>query len=443
MSGQVKVQMQQQDGQEQAETHVRWRLAGMMALVYMVQGSWWPLVAVHLQDLGVSGRALGWIFATYSIAHVAAPLAAGQLADRLMPTQRLLALIYLIGTGLLAFAALGPTARPELLFVLFLVYWLLTAPTYALVNSLSFRNLPNPTQQFGSVRLCGTIGWMVVGWLVSALLTWRGSTRIGQGTYEAFWVAAACSGVFALYALRLPNTPPLATGHRRGIDLREAKELLRKPAVATFLVAAFCVSLSTPFVYQTVPAYLQTLGLPRPWISTAMTLGQVLEIASLAAFPWLVRRFGHRWTMAIGIGAWLLYYGILASHPPLVLALMALPFNGVAIACFIVAGQMFLDGHAPAQHRASAQGLHAMITSGLGAFLGSVLAGEVVALNGGVGPGVFLLPCLTNAAAFLILVRGFGRKRAFGAVAPDVPAPKTSRSAALSAPMKLSPGSSD
>lgn len=423
---------------------VRWRLAGMMALIYMVQGSWWPLLAVHLQDLGVSGRGLGWIFATYSIACVAAPLAAGQLADRLMPTQRLLALIYAIGTGLLAFIALGPTRSPVLLFGLFLIYWLVTAPTYALANSLSFRNLPNPTQQFGSIRLCGTIGWMTVGWLVSGLLTFRGSTRVGQGTYEAFWAAASFSAVFAIYCLRLPNTPPLAIGEQRGIDFRDALELVRKPAVAIFLVAAFCVSLSTPFVYQTVPAYLQTLGLPRAWIATAMTLGQVLEIASLAMFPWLLRRLGQRWTMAVGVAAWLLYYGILASQPPLVLALLALPLNGVAIACFIVAGQMFLDGHAPAHHRASAQGLHAMITSGIGSFFGNLLAGEIVSLNGGVGSGVFVIPCVINAAALVVLVRGFGKDRV---VAPtsleSFPVKTHRRAAALSAAVKLSPGHGD
>ena len=33
-----------------------WRLAGMMVLVYGVQGAFWPLLAVHLQDLGIDGR---------------------------------------------------------------------------------------------------------------------------------------------------------------------------------------------------------------------------------------------------------------------------------------------------------------------------------------------------------------------------------------------------
>jgi len=53
-----------------------WRLAAMMALVYAVQGSFWPLLAVHLQDLGLNGRSRGWIFATLAMGSVIVPLRA-------------------------------------------------------------------------------------------------------------------------------------------------------------------------------------------------------------------------------------------------------------------------------------------------------------------------------------------------------------------------------
>jgi MFS family permease len=393
------------------DARVRSRLAGMMALLYAVQGSWWPLLAVHLHDLGVSGRGVGWIFATLALACIAAPVGIGHLADRLVPTQVLLSLIYAVGAGILAFLATGPTSQPQRLFAIFLVYWVVTGPSYALANSLGFRNLPNPAAQFGRVRLWGTVGWMSVGWVVTGLMAWPGARR-GLGAYEAFWTAAVLSGLFALYCLRLPHTPPMASGPRLGTTLREGLELVRRPSVAVFLASAFVVSLSTPFVYQTVPAYLQALGMPRPWIASCMSLGQVLEIGSLALLPWLFRRFGQRWVLAIGVGGWMIYYGILASHPPLVLALAALPLNGVGIACFIVAGQMFLDSQAPPHRRASAQGLHAMITSGLGSLLGNLLAGEVVARNGGVAAPVFLIPCAINAAVLLLLLRAFPEKEA-------------------------------
>jgi hypothetical protein len=42
----------------------------------------------------MDGRARGWIFATLAIGSMTVPLGAGQLVDRLMPTQRFLAVAY-------------------------------------------------------------------------------------------------------------------------------------------------------------------------------------------------------------------------------------------------------------------------------------------------------------------------------------------------------------
>lgn len=410
----------------------RWRLCGMMAMIYAVQGAWWPLLAVHLEDMGYSGRARGWIFATYAIGSLATPLGAGQLADRLMPTQRLMGLIYGLGALFLVGFALLPPVTPAILFALFVAYWLLTAPGYGLSNSVAFRNLTRPGQQFGGVRLWGTIGWMVAGWLVTAALT-AGGAGAGRSGSTAFAVSALLSLGFAIYCLTaLPNTPPVVSAGTRVSDLRAGLDLLRKPEFAGFLGLAFAVSLTMPFVYQTVPGYLARAGLERRWVASAMTLSQLPEIAALAALPWMHRRFGVRGALAIGIGAWAAEYLILAMQPPLGLALCAIPLNGVAIAGFAVTGQMFLDGQAPADRRASTQALWIVVVSGLGALLGSVLAGEVLSWSRGGGRAVFLVPGLINVAALVALWGGFRRA--------DSLAPSWSAPAAL-AGGKLSPGS--
>jgi MFS family permease len=385
---------------------VRWRLAVMMVLLYAVQGAWWPLLAVHLQDLGISGRYRGWIFATFALASFLTPLGAGRLADHRMAAQRLLALIYAIGTGILAVLALGVFTHAGPLLLVFLVYWLLTAPAPGLSSALAFRNLARPNEQFGGVRLWGTAGWMGVGWLVSLVMLSLGSTRIGQGAYEAFGVAAVLSAVMAVYCLTLPHTPPLA-GPSKGSHPLEALALVREPSVAAYLFVAFGVSLTTPFVYQVIPSYLESRGLPRPWTATAMTLGQVPEVGFLALMPWLLRRFGYRGTLGLGIAAWVLRYGSLALDPPLWVSLAGIPLHGVGIACFAVGGQVFLDSQAPADRRASAQALNVVITSGIGCLLGSLLAGEVAAGAQGSAAGAFLVPCLINLGLLLYFVQGF------------------------------------
>jgi len=262
-----------------AEAGLRSRLSGMMALVYAVQGAFWPLLSIHLVDLGVSERGRGWIFATMALASFAMPLGAGQLVDRLMPIQRFLTLCFGVGTGLLAVMAWGVSTHFGWLFALFLVYWLLMAPGYSLCASLAFRNLAEPGRDYGKVRLWGTVGW-----LVSAVMAWSGPQK-GRGVAEAFWIAALLSGITALYCRTLPNTPPLPSGGRRSTSLGDVLELVRSPGVGVYLVLAFGVSLTTPFVYQVMPNYLRSIGMDRAWVASAMSLGQWPEVVMIAALP--------------------------------------------------------------------------------------------------------------------------------------------------------------
>ena len=67
----------------------------MMFLEYVIWGSWLPLLALYLGNvLGFSGSQIGWIFATPAIACVVALFVGGQLADRVMSTEKLLAVLH-------------------------------------------------------------------------------------------------------------------------------------------------------------------------------------------------------------------------------------------------------------------------------------------------------------------------------------------------------------
>jgi MFS family permease len=381
----------------------------MMALVWAVQGAFWPLLAVHLRDLGVGGRERGWIFATLALGSLVMPLGAGHLVDRVWATERVLAVIYALGTAFLAAFALGATTYAWGLFALFFLYWLLTAPGLSLSASLVLRHLQRPREEFGRVRLWGTFGWMSVGWLVSAVLAWSGSVRGGQGAYEAFWVAAGLSLVLAAYCLTLPHTPPLDVDRAEEgpAGIAAAFCLLREPRTRVVLLTAFGFCLTTPFVYQAIPTYFESRGLGRGWIALAMSLAQWPEIAALALLPWLFRRLGDRGTLALGIGALALRFGMLAVDLPLWVEVAGMPLHGLSIGCFLVGGQVYVDGRAPARRRASAQALLTVMSSGLGCCLGSLLAGEVMSRAPGDGGIVFLVPCVLNGALLIYFGTGF------------------------------------
>jgi Nucleoside H+ symporter len=138
-----------------------------------------------------------------------------------------------------------------------------------------------------------------------------------------------------------------------------------------------------------------------------MTLGQVTEIAMLAALPWLLRRLGAKGTLTLGISAWFVRFFSLALDPPLWLAVAGTLLHGVGFACFTVGGALYMDSRCEDHLRASGQALIVVCMSGMGALLGNLMAGEIA---GRTSPGdvlVFLIPCVIDGALLLYFLRGF------------------------------------
>ena len=107
------------------------------------------------------------------------------------------------------------------------------------------RNLDDPGREFGWVRLWGTAGWMVAGWVVSLVMAVVGLDAGRPGAYEALWVAAAFSAATSLYCLTLPHTPPLAVGPRgRGAFGRRSSSWSVSRTSCVVLVTSFGVYLT-------------------------------------------------------------------------------------------------------------------------------------------------------------------------------------------------------
>ena len=82
-----------------------------------------------------------------------------------------------------------------------LAYALCYMPTLALSNSLSFHQMSDPASEFPSIRVLGTIGWIVAG------LAGRDDGARGHGGAHAASPRALPS-LLGLFCLALPHTPP-------------------------------------------------------------------------------------------------------------------------------------------------------------------------------------------------------------------------------------------
>jgi MFS family permease len=313
------------------------------------------------------------------LATLIAPLVAGQIADRWFPTERCLAVCALV-SGLFLWI-LADLTSVSAIFLAGLALWLVLGPASTLSAALSFTHLPYQGRHFGQIRLWGTIGWVISGWLVGYWLSqpawlgnWFTATRLPR-LADMFRFASLLAFALSAYALTLPHTPPQPRRSNKLAPLG-AVALFRDRPFAIYWFCALGVCVTLPFTTQVTPLLLHHVGIPRPWLSPTLTLGQSMEIVSLALLPMLLLRLGVRGTMLLGLTAWALLLAMLTMGKPVWLVVASLSLNGLCISCFIVAGQVFANSKAREDLRASVQAL-LTITNGLGLLAGNLLVGWV------------------------------------------------------------------
>jgi nucleoside transporter len=353
---------------------LRWRLSLMMFLQYTIWGAWSPVFSAYLENqLGFSGTQAGAIYGLLPLACMLAPFTAGQLADRYFSTEKLMAVLHLLGGIAMLFAA-GATAYGKL-WLLMLLWALVYAPTLALTNSLCFHHMPEAEKEFGLVRVWGTIGWIAVNFGLSGL---RATGLIaGLGGADSLWLGAALSIVLALFSLvALPHTPPAKTGANPWAFL-SAFKLMRDAQFAIFIVISFVVSTELQFYYVLTAPFLSSVGVSDVRMPTIMTIAQIAEIGTMLALSLMLAKWGIRKTMVIGILAWPLRYAVFAYGQPRWLVIASLALHGLCYVCFFTVSQIYVNQVASPDIRASAQGLITFVTLGAGLFVGSYFAGWI------------------------------------------------------------------
>ena len=395
------------------------RLGVMMFLEYLIWGSWLPLLALYLGDvLGFSGGQIGWIFATQAIACLAGLYFGGQVADRMLSTEKLLAGLHLIG-GLAMFALAYQTTFWSF-FAVMLAYQLAYMPTMSLTNAVVFHHVADRQRDFGRIRLWGTIGWIAASWPFVFILAGKTGPDLHAALSSIFTVAGIASIALAAFSLTLPHTPPAKQESASSAPM-QAIRLLRDPVMFVLFVATLMDALVHQCYFQWTSPFLQQAGLAENWIMPAMSVGQIAEIASMAALGWALARLGSKWTMTVGILAHAARFFVFAIGDPVWLMVAINVVHGMCYAFFFAAVYIFVDERCPRDARASAQGLFNLMILGLGPLLANVvgpkLIGETFNYNGVVDfRGLFLIPCFAAILGAVVLALFFRPPKTANAV---------------------------
>jgi nucleoside transporter len=349
------------------------KLSIMMFLQYFIWGAWYVTMGTYLlQTLRFSGQQSGAAYSTTALAAMVSPFFVGLVADRFFATERILAFLHLLGAALLFYVS--TLTEFSSFYAILLGYTLCFMPTLALSNSLSFHQMRDPGKEFPRVRVWGTIGWIVAGFVISYLNA--GSVAL------QFRVAGTVSAALGLFALLLPHTPPAKLGHKVGIrDVLglDALQLLKERSFAIFVLGSFLICIPLQFYYAFTNPFLTEVGVTNA--EAKQTLGQMSEIGFMLVMPWFFVRLGIKRMMLIGMLAWAVRYVLFAFGDAGALVWMfylGILLHGICYDFFFVTGQIYVDQKASVHIRAAAQGFIAFVTLGAGMFVGSYVGGWIV-----------------------------------------------------------------
>ncbi len=389
------------------------RLSLMMFLEFFIWGSWFVTMGTYLsRTIKASDVENGMAYGTQSLGAIIAPFVIGLIADRYFAAQKILGVIHLAGAAIMFW--ITQQADFAGFYPLLLIYMILYMPTLALVNSVAFRQLSDPENQFAKLRVWGTGGWILAG-LTIGFFGWEDEGVL----VNTFYMAAVASAALGLLSFFLPDTPPGGKG--KDISLgdiigTDALKLLKDKNYLVFFVASILICIPLAFYYQEANKYMNEVGVTAA--AGKMALGQVSELVFMLAIPWFFRKFGLKYMLLIGMGAWALRYVLFSfgnADDLMALIYLGIILHGICYDFFFVTGQIYTEKKAGENIKSAAQGLITLATYGVGMYIGFYIAGQITeSLSLEVGhdwKSIWMYPAGIAAVVMLLFAIVFKEKK--------------------------------
>ena len=389
---------------------IKSRLIIMNFLQFAVWGSYLTCVGQFLGKVGL-GDYISWFYIAQGVVSIFMPAIMGIIADKYVQPQRLLGASHLIAAALMLVAAyfgyeatLAANAAEAAgivdfvgdIWPIFIPYVLSVAfymPTIALSNTVAFGTLSRSgldfVKAFPPIRTLGTVGFIASMWLVNSVSF--GLDASAQQTYMQLIVCGVLGLVLGFYSFTLPQCPLSQSTDKKSLAQRlglDAFVLFKSKTMAMFFIFSMLLGVSLQITNGFATPYIESFSATsNSWFASNPTmlvsLSQISEALCILLTSFFLIRFGIKKVMLIAMFAWVLRFGLFGvGSTEHILGIMALILScvvyGVAFDFFNVSGAMFVQKEAPQSMQGSAQGLFMLMTNGIGASVGTWIAGKVV-----------------------------------------------------------------
>ncbi|HEY2135663.1 MAG TPA: MFS transporter, partial [Xanthobacteraceae bacterium] len=253
------------------------RLSLFYGAFFVYAGLAMPFMPAWLAAKGLDAGEIGIVLAAPLVVRLVAVPLSTRLADRFAALRG--ALIAASLASVAGFALIGLGSGFLSVLAAYVLAAMATAPVLPLADAYALRGLKGRARSYGSVRLWGSVTFIVAN-LGGGLLLAR------LGARDVIWAVVAALALTAAAASglgRLPTEAPAPSAAGRG-----DASLWRSPAFIAVVVGSSLIQASHAVMYGFATLQWSARGIAGPAIGALWALGVVAEVGLFAASARLV-----------------------------------------------------------------------------------------------------------------------------------------------------------
>jgi PPP family 3-phenylpropionic acid transporter len=345
-----------------------WRLSGFYLFYFASLGALVPYWGLYLKANGFSAQDIGTLMAVIMATKIVSPNVWGWIADHTGKRMRIVRLGCLL--AVISFAGVFLVEGWQnsfwwlaLVMLLFSFFWNAALPQF---EATTFSHLGTETHRYSSIRLWGSIGFIIT---VAGL----GPVLDRQGAHVLpFVLIILFSGIW-MASLMVPEQ----SAHHLSIKHEPLRQVLQRPAVLALLAVCFFMQMSHGPYYTFYTIYMEEHAYSRSLIGQLWALGVIAEV--------VVFLFMHRWLPRFGLRLLLMLSLIVATVRWLMIGWFVEVLPLMIVAQVLHAGSFGLY-HASAiqlihryftgRHQGIGQALYSSLSFGAGGAIGSFYSGN-------------------------------------------------------------------
>ncbi|MDH5444573.1 MAG: MFS transporter [Gammaproteobacteria bacterium] len=368
-----------------------WRLSGFYFFYFASLGALIPYWGLYLDSLGFSATDIGSLMAIIMATKVISPNIWGWIADH---TGKRMAIVRL-GSLLAAMSFVGIFFTEHfwwlaLVMLCFSFFWNAALPQF---EATTFHHLQSETHRYSSIRLWGSIGFILAVWGLGEVFGEIG-VRLLPHILLALFVGIWLSSLFV---------PEEAAGHLK-LEHEPLRKLLLHPAVIGLLISCFLMQASHGPYYTFYSIYMTEQGYEL-WVIGAMwAVGVIAEVLVFLRMHKLVPRYGLKPLLIASLVLASFRWVLIGLFPQSGLIMfVAQCLHAASFGIYHATAIQLIHTYFKGPHQGKGQALYSSLSFGAGGAVGSFLSGYTWETIG--GSMTFVFSAIASLLAVIVVWR--------------------------------------